>query len=79
MIDFTEFERRNQEQMREMARAVQQERLAARAKTQRAPFDLQCWVMSRIEYLGDLAKHWIGRLGHTLPDNQSRPVLSDCR
>ena len=79
MIDFNEFERRNREQMHDMARAVQQERIGARAKAQGIPFDLQCWVMSRIEFLADLAKHWIGRLGHTLPDSQPRPVLSDCR
>lgn len=79
MIDFHEFDRKNREQMREMARAVQQERIAAKMKGQLIPFDLRCWVMSRIEYLGDLVKHWTGRLSRTLPDSQPRPVLSDCR
>lgn len=79
MIDFNEFDRRHREQMHDMARAVQQERIGARARTQGVAFDLRCWVVSRIEYLRDLAKHWIGRLGRNLPDSQSRPVLSDCR
>ena len=79
MIDFHEFERRNREQMHEMARAVQQERIATRIKTERVPFDLRCWVMSRVEYLSDLFKHWTGRLSRTLPDSQPRPVLGDCR
>lgn len=79
MIDFHEFERRNREQMHEMARAVQKERMAARSKTQGVPFDLRCWVMSRIEYASDLVKHWIGRVSRTLPDSQPRPVLGDCQ
>lgn len=79
MIDFHEFERRNREQMREMARAVQQERIAARIKNRVMPIDLRCWVMSRIDYLRDLAKHWTARLSGTLPDSQPRPVLNDCR
>lgn len=79
MIDFNEFDRRNREQMRDMARAVQQERFARKVEDRSIPFDLRCWVMSRLEYLSNLAGHWAGRVSRTLPDGQSRPVLSDCR
>jgi len=79
MIDFHEFERRNRDQMREMARAVQQERIAARTKAQGVPLDLRCWVMSRIEYVSDLARHWIRRVSRTRSHSQPLPVLGDCQ
>jgi len=79
MIDFNEFDRRNRERMHDMERAVRQERFAHKVEAKGLPFDLRCWVMSRIEFLSELASHWTGRVRGTLPDAQPRPVLSDCR
>ncbi len=79
MLNWNEFDARHRDQIRDMERAVQKERLARRVETRGISFDLQCWVMSRIDYLGALAGHWARRVGRTLPDGQPRPMLSDCQ
>ena len=78
MLDFHSFEARQQEQLRDMERAVRRERLARRVESRGTPFDLRCWATSRVDYLSELARHWASRIRGTLPAGQPGPVLSDC-